>query len=102
MDKQATLIGITQVIAAGMVLLVCLPHLLLWLGVRRYRNGVYGGPEDLTPNDQQDVYRNKYEQLLAHGFQPLGVHWSRIGRTISTESFVFGSSDNRCLAQIYT
>ncbi len=102
MDKQEILTLFAQIIAVALVLMVCLPHLLLWLGVRRYRNGVYGGPEDLTPEDKQDAYREKYEQLLAHDFKPLGIHWSRIGRTISTESYVFGSSDHRCLAQIYS
>jgi hypothetical protein len=102
MDKQEMLTGLAQIVAGGLVLMVCLPHLLLWLGVRRYRNGIYGGPEDLTPDDKHDAYRKKYEQLLAHDFKPLGIHWSRIGRTISTESYVFGSRDYRCLAQIYS
>jgi hypothetical protein len=102
MNTQEMLTTVVQIIAISLAVMVCLPHLLLWLGVRRYRNGIYGGPEDLTPNDEQDTYGKKYEQLLAHDFQPLGMHWSQIGRTISTESYVFGSSRHRCLAQIYS
>jgi hypothetical protein len=102
MDNQELLKGLAQLIAGGMILLVCYPHLFLLLGLRRYRNGTYGGPEDLLPGEKQDVYRNKYEQLLAHGFKPLGIHWSQIGRTISTETYVFGSQEHRCLAQIYS
>jgi hypothetical protein len=102
MPNHEMLTWVVRLVAAGFALAVCLPHLLLWLGLRRYRNGTYGGPEDLTPDDKPDVYRKKYQELLAHGFRPLGIHWSRVGRTIATETYIFGSSEHRCLAQIYS
>jgi hypothetical protein len=102
MFNQEFIAVIVPVIAAGFALMVCWPHLLLLLGLRRYRNGTYGGPEDLSPEDKPDVYRDKYQQLVARGFKPLGIHWSRVGHTVSTETYVFGSSEHRCLAQIYS
>ena len=102
MHQQEILTLLAQIIALGLAFFVSLPHLLLLLGLRRYRNGTYGGPEELRPEDKPEAYRSKYEQLLAHGFEPLGMHWSRIGRTISTQAYLFGSTDHRCLAEIYS
>lgn len=101
-----------QAIAGVIALKVCFPHLLLLLGLRGYRNGTFGGPDELEPDnlfhdggdsadDEKNVYVAKYQDLLDRGFQPLGVHWSRIGRTISTESYICGAGEHRCLAQIY-
>ena len=43
------------------------------------------GNRRLIPDDSPDAYREKYQQLQALGFRPLGIYWSRIGRTITTE-----------------
>jgi hypothetical protein len=102
MLNQEILRWAARLAAGALALAVCLPHFLLLIGWRRYRNGVYGGPEDLSPDSKDDVYQVKYEQLVAHGFKPLGIHWSRVGRTISTETYVFGSVQQRCLAQVYS
>jgi hypothetical protein len=102
MPTQEMVIWVARLIAAGFALMACLPHLLLLVGLRRYRGGTYGGPDDLLPDDSPDAYREKYQQLLALGFRPFGIYWSRIGRTITTESYIFGSADHPCLAQIYS
>ena len=102
MSTQEMFTTLIRLIAIGLALMVCWPHLLLLVGLRRYRNGTYGGPEDLSPDDKPDVYRDKYQQLVDRGFKPLGIHWSRVGRTVSTETYIFGSSEYRCLAQIYS
>ena len=102
MPTQETVIWIARLIAAGFAWMVCWPPLLLLLGLRRYRGGTYGGPDDLIPDDSPDAYREKYQQLQALGFRPLGIYWSRIGRTITTESYIFASADDHCLAQIYS
>jgi len=49
MPTQETVIWIARLIAAGFAWMVCWPPLLLLLGLRRYRGGTYGGPDDLTP-----------------------------------------------------
>jgi hypothetical protein len=92
---------VAVVVGAG-VLWVCYPHLLLVLGVNQYRNGVFGGPEDLDPADKSNRYQDTYFQLIQLGFEPLGLHWSMIGRTISTQAYVFGLSEVPCLAEIYS
>jgi hypothetical protein len=102
MFQQEMVMAIIPVIAAGFAFMLCWPHLLLLLGLRRYRNGTYGGPKDLSPDGKPDIYRDKYQQLLARGFKPLGIHWSRVGHTVSTETYVFGCPEHRCLAQIYS
>ena len=102
MSTQELPLLIMRLVAGSLALLVCWPHLFLLLGLRRYRGGTYGGPEDLAAEEMSEEYRQKYRQLLAHGFTPLGIYWSRIGRTISTQSYVFASREHRCLAQIYS
>ncbi len=81
---------------------VCYPHILLVLGINRYRNGVFGGPEDLKPDDKSERYRDHYDQLTQLGFEPLGLHWSTIGQTISTQAYVFGLREVPCMAEIYS
>jgi len=92
---------IAACVSAG-VLWVCYPHLLLVLGINRYRNGVFGVPEDLEPEDKNPHYQELYDQLTQLGFEPLGLHWSTIGRTISTQAYVFGLPEVPCMAEIYS
>jgi hypothetical protein len=92
---------IALAVCAG-VAWVCYPHLLLVLGINQYRNGVFGGPEDLEPDDKSVRYQDVYYQLVHLGFEPLGLHWSTIGRTISTQTFVFSLPEVHCIATIYS
>ena len=79
--------AIALAVSAG-VIWVCYPHFLLVLGVNQYRNGVFGGPEDLDPDDKSERFQKTYDDLIQLGFEPLGLHWSIIGRTISTQAYV--------------
>lgn len=93
--------AIALAVCAGVVW-VCYPHLLLVLGINQYRNDVFGGPEDLEPDDKSERYQDYYNQLTQLGFEPLGLHWSTIGRTISTQAYVFGMPEVPCMAEIYS
>ena len=88
-------------VTAG-VIWVCYPHFLLVLGINRYRNGVFGGPEDLEPEDKNPGYQEFYDHLTQLGFEPLGLHWSTIGRTISTQTYIFGLPEVPSMAEIYS
>jgi hypothetical protein len=93
--------AIALAVTAGVVW-VCYPHFLLVLGINRYRNGVFGGPEDLEPDNKSERYQDCYQDLIQLGFEPLGLHWSMIGRTISTQAYVFGLPEVPCMAEIYS
>jgi hypothetical protein len=95
----------TYVIAIAVpaaVFWVCYPHILLVLGINQYRNGVFGGPEDLQPDGKSERYQELHRELIHLGFEPLGQHWSTIGRTISTQAYIFGLSEVPCMAEIYS
>jgi hypothetical protein len=93
--------AIALAVTAGVVW-ICYPHFLLVLGINQYRNGVFGGPEDLDPDDKSERFQKTYNDLIQLGFEPLGLHWSTIGRTISTQAYVFALSEVPCIAEIYS
>jgi hypothetical protein len=86
----------------ALVAWVCYPHLLLVLGINQYRNGVFGGPQDLEPDGKSEPYHDSYFQLTQLRFEPLGLHWSTIGRTISTKAYVFALPEVPCMAEVYS
>jgi hypothetical protein len=92
---------IAVAVSAG-IFWVCYPHVLLVLGINRYHNGVFGGPEDLEPDEKSQRYQEHYDQLTQLGFEPLGLHWSTIGRTISTQAYIFALPEVPCMAEIYS
>jgi hypothetical protein len=86
---------------------VCLPKLLAVLGQTRCAIVIVGGPETLTPTDDDPDYADLFAWLHDLGFEPLGSkveigwflphHWHRRG----LPGRIFATASRDCFASLY-
>jgi hypothetical protein len=80
---------------------VCLPDVLLLLGVTRIRCGVLGGPEDVRSGPGEVLTEEIAEQLDALGFVAAGLYWERLPAHKTFHEVVFVSGTGDCFAAVY-
>jgi hypothetical protein len=86
-------------VAIGLLVWICLPHVILALGWKpRWRIG--GGPEDLAPEESDPVYADLYRQLTALEFEPLGFYYESIPFGPRFQVAMFGSRRLDCYASL--
>jgi hypothetical protein len=94
---------LSWLLAAGVLALtlwVSLRHLLAALGLECFDVGVFGGPEDLEPNGQDEIYGDLHSQLVALGFQPAGQSWESALARPRTLACVFLHPTETCRASL--
>lgn len=94
----------TIVLAAVSLLIVvrlCLPNVLVLLGRSPLQNGFTGGSEEVSAYWLHNVDENLYEEMLALGFQPLGVYWEQMPFTRRFTEYVFTRPGTYCYGILY-
>lgn len=92
-----TLAWIVALLASRRVLR---PHLLLALGMSQHRASSEGDGSDLLPADANTEYARKYKDLVANGFEPVGVIRSYAGQSLSCRQLMFCSREGDCVAEV--
>jgi hypothetical protein len=77
------------IISLLIVLRLCLPNVLIVLGRSALQCGFSGGPEEVSAYWLNNVDESLYDQMLALGFQPLGVYWEQMPFTRRFHEYVF-------------
>src|SRR5262245_21983321 len=76
-------------------------HFLAAAGDNKFAAGFEGGPEDLAPDGQDEIYDDFYKQLLALGFQPAGVTWEKVVGGRKIDSYAFLHPEQICRASMW-
>jgi len=91
MDVLEAVMAGLPLIALAVASWTCAPYALLWTGIYSYKNGARCFPDNFDPTGSNDRCLTRYQQLLDLGFQPLGVHWEKLGVLLTGQEYVFGS-----------
>jgi hypothetical protein len=89
------------IVSIMLALWLCLPRLLVVLGVVRLQHGFQAGPEEVSRYWLHDIDEDNFNQLTALGFAPVGVYWEQIGLSRVYLEYVFTSKQGDCFAMLY-
>lgn len=92
------------ILAVGGVTLavwVCLPDLLLLLGLTGIRQGVEASREGVVPCPGNPISEDLDAEVTALGFDPAGVYWETIPAHKVFREYVYASKTSDCYALVY-
>src|SRR5579859_5228890 len=92
---------VLAVVAVLIVVRLCLPNVFIVLGRSPLQNGFSGGPEGVSAYWLNNVDESLHEEMLALGFQPLGVYWEQMPFTRRFTEYVFNRPGTNSYGILY-
>jgi hypothetical protein len=101
MELDAILPGLLMAGSLSCAIWLCLPDVLLLLGMTCVRRGILGGPEDVRSGPAELVTEEIAQELDALGFVPAGLYWEQLPAHKMFREVIFVSRRNDCFASVY-